>query len=314
VFQTRLRLEAVFVEETSDTLQLPADVDYEPDNGWEYEPINSFPNVGVDDRMMAFYSGWRWFRVIGQADGTWQVPDASFEVTELSQILPFHEKCVSSATNDDGSYPFAYDPFMRGNYWPQGDTAEPVTDKFWEGKFHFNRNRGLVVTEYPVINFDSAGKVVTPQLYVSAAYNVRDKQTGEMERPKQWQSVGGAYGTKVLVRPECFGAVAQLYWENNAPAMTIDTRTDATAELRAYLALFQQRYAGAGLVCEVVEFPGYGPCQLDGKIAQITLEYGYSDTPLMRISTGYEHDVYNQSFEESLRKFTLQRLAEESAA
>lgn len=312
VYQSRLRLEAVSLEESTNTLKPMEFVESKPANGWEYEPIINFPNVSTDYRDTVFGYGWRGFRVYSQADGSTNVPGCPFAVSRLSQMLPFKTELPYLITDVDGGNAYGYPLLLRGDYWPMGDTSASITDSPWPGQFAFNEQRGLVLTEFPIININSVQQVTTPTLYLTTAYNVRHGTTGEIDRVYQTAGVGGVAGTKVLVRPEVFGSFVQLYGSGNSYADTVETRTQANSELQAYLAQFQRRYQTDALVCEMESYPAYYACPLDGKLAQITLEYGYSAPPRMTVSTGYEHDIYNKSFEESEREFTLQ-LMEEAA-
>lgn len=306
VYQNQLVLQPVMLKSDDYTLEHVDASDFEPSEGWDTEPWTNFGNVDNQHRDHAEDDFCRRFYVYSQKDGTQNVPGSTTAVTSIQQILPLLPHLASQMTLGDealalGKLPQS--PYLIGNYWPLCDIPINLEDKRWTGIFTVDGATGFVKTEYPVFTMENTDQEqVEFKLHLTAAFHVRSSD-GELDRLKETENVGGVAGTKVLVRPEVFGA----YINGD---IVEETREQAKLELRAYLTQFAKRYQTAALKCDIVELAGYHPCPLDGKIAQITLHYGYSGTPAMTVSTGYEHDIYNESFEESLRKATLLRLSE----
>lgn len=305
VYQSQLKLQPVMLKSDDYTLEHVDDSDFEPSEGWTYEPWTNFGNVDNTYRFQAENDFCRRFYVYSQKDDTQNVPGSTTTVATIQQILPLLPYLASQMSLGDDSLALGKlpkTPYLKGNYWPQSDIATNLQNKEWTGIFWVDGKNGFVKTEYPVFTMESTEQqTVEFKLWLTAAYHVRGSD-GELDRLKETENIGGTGGKLVLVRPEVFGA----YINGD---IVEDTREQAKLELRAYLNQFKKRYQTAALQCDIAEVAGYQPCPLDGKIAQITLHYGFG-TPAMTVSTGYEHDIYNESFEESLRKATLLRLAE----
>ena len=314
VYQSRLALTPVMLDEDDDTMRSVSDVGYKPTNDWTYEPWTNFGNVGDEFRFHANREFCQWWQPYAQANGGLAVPGSDTVISSIQQILPLLPDLASVIVNggDELEFTWPYPYSLRGDFWPLSDVPVNAVDQEWIGQFWVHLRTGLTKTEYPVfvINEGSPNPLDTVKLYLTAAYNVRNAD-GELDRLKESQSLGGETGVHVLVRPEVFGSRIQLYGDNNAPGEVRDTREAARTELKAYLTQFAKRYV-TGL-CDVAEVAGFQRCPLDGKIAQIALQYALGQYPRMVASSGYEHDVFNESFEQTNRKVTLQRVAEQLA-
>jgi hypothetical protein len=316
IYQSRLRMRPLMTTADEETATSPDLIDYGPTLGFPHEPWTNFGNIANANRYLAEWQFCRWFQAVSQANDGHEVPGSTTDVNHIRQLLPLHRWLVDGfKDSSDPPLQWQWPPVLRGNYWPQGLRPINLTDQEWTGMFDLHHETGLINTEYPIFTVENtySQEQVEFALFMTAAYNVRNHDTGELDRLKIDRDVDGETGVKVLLRPEVYGAVVQRYGAENAPTELRDTRDDATTELNAYLDAFEKRFADEALVRDVAEVPGYPVCPLDGRIAQIDLQYGYGQAPSLTASQGYEADIYNQSFEQMLLKAEVVRLAAEAA-
>lgn len=293
-YQSKLKLDPLMVDSDEKTAKEPGGVDYEPTETWEFEPWTNYGNVDSELRWLPATQLDRWLQVISQADGSHAVPGSETEVDHIRQLLPLLPHLIDSFKDEsDPPLVWPWKPRITGDFWSQGLLSINVVDQVWSGNFELECETGLVRTEYPIFTVTDQGETPELKLNLTAAYHVRSK-TGELDRVKETQSVGGVEGTKTIVRPEVFGAV-------NVEE-DVDTRFGAGVELATYLNWFRLRFEAEALVFECAECIGFEPCPIDGRIQQLSLEWGYGRDPWMRASLGYELDIYNLSFEESVRR------------
>lgn len=305
VYQSPIQLTDVGINSDDATWIGVNGVDYVPTAGWFYEPWTNFGNVDAAQRFHPSLELGRIWRIASL--GGPSPPGTDTNVDDINQLLPLKPVLAKPLAHEEGAErnKIGHFPYVQGIFWFQGDLrANCNTVQRWPGNFTLYHNLGLIVTEYPVFDLhseflaaDDSG--LTLRLWLMCAYNVRGTD-GKYDRLLEEQGAGGPYGTKVLIRPEVFGA----YIDGGD-----DTRPAARDELTAYLRQFGKRYSGEAIVAQVYEGLGFVATALDGLIAQVTLEFGYGAEPRTIVSTGYEHDTYNESFEECLRKSTLQLLA-----
>lgn len=203
VWQGLLKLEAVGLD-LDGKIKPINELSYKPSEGWEANSPDA-PALAVEHgkndkekekaRSLAAQSVWRWFRVVGQADGQLgPVQGYRGEVTELWQyeLLP---ELIDSAEDQHGNVS-KIEPYAVGQWYDSklGTTAPGVTPgntlentRFPE-EVSIDPKTSVVRFPRPMYRLESGGKYGVPQLWVFAAYHIKQKKSRVPERYTYKQS------------------------------------------------------------------------------------------------------------------------------
>lgn len=186
VAQVRLKMEAVG-RDTDGTWQLIDDLSFKPAGGWERVApytLNEATAALTDDQKVEAQAYVRSaYRVMGFADGTWDVPDGSETLTSLDQILPIDGRLLSTEDfrPDDtyenlrvyGKY-FRF-PDEKAQPFVGGNTA--VGDRVMGRRYRFDGENGLLLFDEPIFWMD--GSDIKPaELYIEATIRIRNSTNG----------------------------------------------------------------------------------------------------------------------------------------
>jgi len=156
------------------------DLSYTPSGGWQNEPAH-MPNVlaefGQDEQELAEETVRRWYLVDGFVDSDLELPDGSGVLESLSQILPFHDKLLEVNRKDDGvAHPPPKVFTKRSRYkWP--GVRETRKSDNPDIDYEFDRYLGLVKFKKPIHLFVPGGGLLPAEVWVEAAFKVRDSVT-----------------------------------------------------------------------------------------------------------------------------------------
>lgn len=265
--------------EVDGTQEFIEDLSYNP--GIATESPWNFPSITDDDeRAASFDSVWRWARVSGVGeDDDWSVPGSSTEVTSLKQLLPIYDDLIDTAEDiDDVKRPLF--PFITGELWAYGDGPNNTDEEHrYTGPFTLQKDRGVVVFPWPVFKLSADQAPETPDLKLTASFNIRNED-GELDRVTRSASGGGLAGELNLARPEIFAAKSD----------DVDTFSDAEAEADAYVQMFVQKYSGP--LAQEREHASILPFSPDGRIAEVRWSCAKNRHALTKVSYRDAFDVF----------------------
>jgi hypothetical protein len=188
VAQVRLKLEAVG-QDTDGTWVPINDLSFAPVAGW-YNVAPYTLNGPLDaltdaQKLAAQAYVYRAYRVSGFADSTWDLPDGSGTLNDLSDILPISNRLL---TTEDLRPDLSYSPAtIYGKYMRDADElANPVVpgsettvigDRVSGRGLEFYGDTGLVVFHRPIYYVDEADDYQSASLWLEATIQVRDTTT-----------------------------------------------------------------------------------------------------------------------------------------
>jgi hypothetical protein len=239
----------------------------------------NFPDVAsVLGRELALETGWRYYRVKGQANGGLNVPGLNFAITSTSQYK-LKDFILYQAYDDRmGKYQLI-NWYVEGDFFPFSDVPSNTSNQVYLGKATLYPERNLVHFDRPVFWLDTSGAILDPALYLQVGYNVTTTQ-GQLIGLEWTSLVGGSGGKLVLKRPECFAAYTPTY----------NTESIIYQELSNYASLFAQKYSNPW-ACEM-EYGGVIVGTLDGNIAQARWEIHPSKGVRTTVYENFEGDVH----------------------
>jgi len=188
IAQVRLKLEAVGRDTDTGEWMPIDDLPYAPGAGWGSTQPYSLPGLtGLTDEQQQEANGYvrRAYRVMGFADETWNFPDGSGSVPDLSYILPLQNRLIDTEDirPDNSRRPFR----VYGSYYkteketgqppiPGGlntDVFEPVVSR----EMYLDGENGILFFDEPI--FRVAGGAIEPaDLWLECSVQVRDTTTG----------------------------------------------------------------------------------------------------------------------------------------
>lgn len=188
VAQVRLKLEAVGRDTDTDEWVPIDDLPYTPGAGWGATLPYSLPGLtGLTDEQQQEANGYvrRAYRVMGFADGTWNFPDGSGSVPDLSYILPLQNRLIDTEDirPDSSRRPYR----VYGSYYkdeketgqppiPGGvntDIFEPVVSR----QLFLDGENGIVFFDEPIFKIVS-GQVLPADLWLECSVQVRSTTNG----------------------------------------------------------------------------------------------------------------------------------------
>lgn len=186
VAQVRLKMEAVG-RETTGAWELINNLSFKPAAGWERVApytLNEATNALTDDQKIEQAAYVRSaYRVMGFADGTWDVPDGSETLTSLDQILPIEGRLLSTEDfRPDDTYEnlrvygkYYQLPDEKGADDIGGNTV--VGDRVMGRRYRFDGENGLLLFDEPIFWID--GSDIKPaELYIEVTIRIRNSTNG----------------------------------------------------------------------------------------------------------------------------------------
>jgi hypothetical protein len=305
MFQSKLLLEPIAREAGGDTYDLDL-VSYNPD--WADEDPWTLPNLtDGDDLDAGADSAWRWYRIVGQADGSLPVPGSPEPVTDIVQYLPLQPQLLDTG-NDPSFLARSLPAYVAGEFWPYSDAIEnTASGTRYVGPWQLLGDRGYVVFPLPVHSLASDGSIAEPALFLHCTHGVRRQDGQGYTSFLKEQAIGGSQGDLVLRRFEIFSSVTILY---SGPSIVGQTSTVAQADAEAakYLDLFKASLTTATI--DDREYAGLELIPLDGNVAQVRYSFSVHEGPKTRASTVREFDIYSPFEVERRRNELVQQLRE----
>jgi len=189
VAQVRLKLEAVGLD--IDGAWYPINsLSFKPAAGWgktaSYSLAGAVDALTEDQKVEARAYVRRAYRVMGFADGTWDIPVGGGSVTGLDVILPIQNRLL---TTEDIRGEESYSPFkVYGKYTTLPDeraqpalpTTSLVGDRVVGRRYHLDGENGILIFDDPIFYVD--GDEYKPaELYLECTIQVRSSTN------YQWQ-------------------------------------------------------------------------------------------------------------------------------
>lgn len=278
VYESRLKLSAV-ARESNGQQKTISTLSYNPT--WSSESPWTFPSITNNtNAQIAFEQVYRDFRVVGQQDGSLNVPNCPVAVASMDQYL-LGNTLLSYETDLNG-YRRNLPAYIDGDFWPYGLLCTNVSNQRYTGEVSFNTDRKLVSTVRPVFKVSSTG-YSEPSLYITTSYKVRD-QYGQIVS-YSLSGGGSGTGTMVLRRPEIFASYNNTFG--------LSTESQAQAEAQAYISAFQQKFASP--FSSEVRYGGFVDAPLDGTISQISWHLVANHLPTTTICENDELDTTQPS-------------------
>lgn len=299
IYQSELDFsEAVGLEEDGTIVPIDS-LSYKPTDGWEDQWWNGFPDVDADKRHLAFMSVYKWYRLAGQADGSWQPDGVEADISSRNQYVLYDHLAESSA---DG----CHEPVVTGVFWPYCDlkynTAE--TERY-TGNFRLNTQTQCLEFEYPVIQWSNQ-YIAPAELTLTTSYRLVSKTGGYVgQYTYQWLNMTAPLNTPpraihlpwlrdVKIIDSVYGGTgysiggeANVYLSRMATLYTMDAGRDVL-------------YGG-----DVI------PMNLDGAISQIQWSVGHRRVPSTRIGRNREFDIYTPHRQNRRAMERVQQMADE---
>lgn len=186
VAQVRLKMEAVGLD-TDGSWKVINSLSFKPAAGWErvapYSLNEATDPLTDEQRVEARAYVRSAYRVLGFADGTWDVPDGSETLTSLDQILPIEGRLLSTEDfRPDDTYE---DLRVYGKYFQfPNEKAQPfvggntvVGDRVTGRRYRFDGENGLLLFEEPIFWMD--GSDIKPaELYIEVTIRIRNSTNG----------------------------------------------------------------------------------------------------------------------------------------
>jgi hypothetical protein len=297
VWQTKLKTQAVGLD-SDGTIKPIGSLSFTPGNGWSSECPFTLPSLSGTNQVNSLLTLYRWFRVMGQADGTLPPPGCTVEVSKVSQYQ-LRSVQLSSLTDPDG-YARSSPSYVEGQWWPYSDDGAQVSGTtVFTGEIQIDTDLRAVILPYPVFSLGASGTIEQPTVTLVTSYTVNDPD-GNPAALSFPLSIGGPGGEVVIRRPEIFETI------NTVTGVT--TTSQASAEASTYLNIFQQAYAA--IVFDDQEWNELVPLACDGKIAQVRFKVGAKEMFSTRASTGEEFDTTVRSKAQRRRAELLAQLQE----
>lgn len=317
VVQAKFLLEAVG-EDTDGTIKPIDELSYTPASGWKSEWPASFSAVTatytrdgkvLECRELAARTVWKWYRIKKFADETWDVPGLSdIKITKLKSILP-----ISDALLDMAEVPAvegAKEPKpneVEGVWFAEGNDYENTAEGTrYPGDFNVDRVRGIVQFSNPAYKQDADGNHSPADLYLTAAFTVRDEATDNIQRYIRKRDLPGKkLNTKprILNRPEIVRQIIARYAGLDGIHVE-DNQEEVNKEADHYLDAAAKEYELEQSLD--MEYTGIFPIELDGKVAQVSWSVGGSGART-RASINAEHAKIDSYKERRRREFVAQQ-------
>lgn len=190
VAQVRLKMEAVGLD--TDGLWYPIDdLSYTPGAGWGQTPpytlAGAIDALTDDQKVEANAYVRSAYRVMGFADGTWDVPDGTETLTSLDQILPIDGRLLE---NEDLRPDESYRPLrVYGKYLKlPTEKAQPalpeltlIGDQVVGLRYRFDGESGLLLFDEPIFYVEDVGysrEYKPADLWIEATIRIRNATTG----------------------------------------------------------------------------------------------------------------------------------------
>ncbi len=292
LYQHRLKMQAVAIDTDGKQKKL-ADI---TSVTWSTESPFSFPSTtDTTTRSRYFDEVHREFRVIGQADGTVQVPGCPASVTKIDQYL-LNTFRLDYET-DVELFTRKLDYYIDGDYWAYTDLPNNTSSMIYTGTSTLNTERRVVKLPYPLFKISSTGAIDYAVLYLTTSYRVQDGDRNIVHVARSG-NVGGSGGKLIVKRPEVFATYTS----------SSNTAAQANAELDAYVSLFQQKYANPQAA--EITYGGFFRGSLDGVIAQARWDIlpTYVTTT---VGENFEPDIHSLGQDERSRRLLLSWLDEQ---
>ncbi len=293
LYQHRLKLQSVIDNTTGQQTKLQ-------DNGfavWSTESPFSYPSItDTTRRALAFDQAHREFRVVGQADGSVQVPGCPVAVSLIDQYQ-LNNYRIDSETDLEG-YNRKLDYYVDGDYWAYTDLPNNTSQMIYTGSSSLNTERRLVKFPYPLFKLTSSGAYDYAQLYLTTSYKVLDFTNRSAVHVMRSGGVAGSGGTLIVRRPEVFATYATAS----------NTEAQANTELDAYVSLYQQRFISS--TASEITYAGFVRGSLDGVLAQATWMIHPAIGTVTTVCENEELDTGAVDRNERARRMALDRLVE----
>lgn len=186
VAQVRLKMEAVGLD--TDGLWYPIDdLSFAPGSGWDQTPpytLSGAIDALTDDQKVEANAYVRSaYRVMGFADGTWDVPDGTETLVSLDQILPIDGRLLET---EDLRPDESYKPMrVYGKYLKlPKEKAQPalpeltlIGDQVVGLRYRFDGESGMLLFDEPIFYID--GSYYKPaELWIEVTIRIRSATTG----------------------------------------------------------------------------------------------------------------------------------------
>ena len=202
IAQVRLKLEAVGLETDGESWELIDSLSYAPAGGWDGTQPYTLPGVaGLTAAQQQEANGYirRAYRVMGFADETWDIPDGSGAVIDLSHILPLENRLIDTETirPDVSRRPFR----IFGSYYKtEKETGQPpipggtntaIDEEVVSRQVFLDGENGIVFFDDPI--YKLTGTTVEPaDLWLECSIQIRDAGNGAWNHYEKINSVNSA--------------------------------------------------------------------------------------------------------------------------
>lgn len=206
VAQVRLKLEAVGYEPSTRTWKLIDDLSYKPAGGWSLVSPLSLPDLFPQNDFL-YYASFvrRAYRVKGFADGTWNPPDESEELSGLGDILPLFNRVLETEDlRPDESYqPFRVYGVMQIEEKQKGNPAVPLVyvtepcDEITGRQIDFDGENGIIIFKEPAF-YVGEGAYQPANLWLECTIRMRNQtnfQWNHYEKDIEVDPAGDGYVT-----------------------------------------------------------------------------------------------------------------------
>lgn len=338
-FQRQLKLEAVGVD-TDGTIKPIDKLSYKPAAGWGAAPEDEWEDItACDARKLARETVFRWYRVIGDRNGTLDfagLPE-KLKVEKIEQLLPLEDEKVEQFTDPlDGRKKNKPAQILGAWYSDEGDGQNSEDDECQEVdvQFSMDRERGIVKFSRPMVlqvgDYDDAtkslksapsraameaqfsktsGDYAPALIWLECAFGVKDKDTRGYKRWTKEKQISDKPPRDPplvkVVRDDGFVYTNYQHYGDDGVNIGITTNEaelnpKGDSYLKEAAAEFETRQP------QEITYAGLVPIQLDGAIQQVTWSGGPQGCTT-RASRNTEHAHYVPSYKERRQ---LEQLAE----
>jgi len=281
-FQSRLELEAVGKEKDGTVVPINQ-LSYRPPNGWEYETPYAFYNVTrQEDRKLAVETVFKWYRVVGQCDGTKDVPGLTDDqgnpiAAETWQLLPLAGHLIQTQPDKDG-VEVNKPAIIRGAYW-DGEADFKNTKRFEvvDRQFSIQAEDGIVVFTDPTYALGAARESLPATLDLETAYLVLDANSCQHYRYSKERDTGDPkLGTEPkILRHDEIEHTKQAEYGSDCQVVGVFTNTQQV-EKEADHWLDAEVNAIQTVQTKDIEYADIRAIDVDGAIQQVSWSVGPS--------------------------------------
>ncbi len=289
------------------------DLSYTPAGGWEntgWGMGDVREEFGEDEQNLAIEWVHRVYAVDKFADDTLDLPDGSGSLSSINQVLPLFGELIETSVVEGRTTKASPRVFGRHTPIVFPFIKETTLDQKVLTDWTFDRYRGLVRFATSVYMVDEVSLTKgQPDLYLEAAFSIRDINTNQHVHYKKDIAVGGGgYGYLTVPSPNIHARTIVQYDRLHGVTGTVTNQTtlDTLATGIAAAALGQYTFKAGEM--RWYNRPMWG-VRLDGQITQImhTISDGTDGEPghYTVVSANMEFDHFIRTEEERRRDLHL---------